>query len=476
MRTLLKNGWLLSSQLGAVPEKVNIVIEDGLIREITSRDISDSDQFNQIIDAEGKFLMPGLVNGHMHSYANFVKATTENIPLEAWMLHIMAQGRCLEPEDLYWNAMLGAAEMLKTGTTCCMDHLAQGLDGLEAAMRAYEDIGMRATIAPMIGDKTYFETMPVDQSLVPSELKTAQPPAVKTLIDTTVTLLKKWQGKDNRLGVAFGPSGPQRCTDELMKECMRLAIEYDTAWHSHVLESKVQEQTAHFLYGKPMVVHLDEIGCLNERTSLVHAVWLTREEAKLAAARGSIIVHNPASNLILGSGIAPVNMYRELGLTVGLGTDGANCGGSLNLLEVMKLAAMLHKFSNPDPTNWITAAETLEMATINSAKVSLRHKEIGKLEAGRRADIVILNPRNSTALQPIQNPLWQLVNSEWGAGVDTVLVEGRVVVQGGKLTLVDEEKLYGEANRRAALVVEKYQKLTTDVEQQSKYLTELLSK
>lgn len=474
MLILLQNGWLISPDMGAPPRKVNIVVQDGLIREITEKEIAPGERFDRIIEATGKFVMPGLVNGHMHSYANLVKATTENIPLEIWMLYITAQGRSMEPEDLYWNALLGAAEMIKSGTTCCMDHLAQGLPGLDAAMQAYHDIGMRATLAPMISDKTYFETLPVDQNLVPPELKPGQAPSVQALLETTVTLLKKWHGKDDRLGVAFGPSGPQRCSDELMKECMRLACQYDTTWHSHVLESKVQEQTGPFLYGQPMVLHLDEIGCLNERTSLVHAVWLTREEAVRVAERGAVAVHNPASNLILGSGIAPVNMYRELGVPVALGTDGANCGGNLNMLEAMKLAAMLHKFSNPHPQNWITAGEALKMATVNSARVTLREKEIGSLETGKKADIVILNPERSPAMTPVQNPLWQLVYSESGAAVETVMIQGVVVLEGGRLTMIDEEKLYTEANRRAAQVVERSLQLGGEVRKQADYIRKLL--
>lgn len=470
MQILIKNPWLISRDMGTTPKKVNLVIRDGIIVEITERDIPPSEQFDKIIDAEGKFVMPGLVNSHMHSYASFVKATTENIPLETWMLHIMAQGRSMEPEDLYWNALLGAAEMIKSGTTSCMDHLAQGFAGLDAVMRAYDDIGIRATLAPMISDKTYFETLPVDQTLVPPELKSGSRQSIHALLETTTALLRKWQGRGDRLGVAFGPSGPQRCTDDLLRECMKLATEYDTVWHSHVLESKAQEETGHFLYGKPMVQHLDEIGCLNERTSLVHAVWLTREEAKRASARGAVVVHNPASNLILGSGIAPVNMYRELGVAVALGTDGANCGGNLNMLEVIKLAAMLHKFSNPNPQDWITAGEALSMATINGARVTLQDQAIGLLEPGRRADLVILNPLKSPALQPVQNPLWQLVYGESGTAVECVIIQGRVVLEDGKLTMIDEDVLYQEANIRAAQVVERSMSFSAEIEAQSDFI------
>lgn len=473
---LIRNGWLLSPDYSGVLSKVNIVVLDGIIKEITPYEITASDQFQQIIEAEGKLVMSGLVNSHTHSYANFVKAATENIPLESWMLHIMAQGRCMEPEDAYWNAALGAVEMIKTGTTCCLDHLAQTTEGLDAAMQAYADIGLRATIAPMISDKPYLASLPIEDSQVTSEFSKTPHSSVDEVLGSTITLLKKWHGFQGRLGVAFGPSGPQRCSDRLMQESMKLAREYNTIWHSHVLESKIQADTGYFMYGKPMVSHLEQIGCLNERTSLVHAVWLNNEEAELAAARGAVLVHNPVSNLILGSGIAPLNMYRKLGLTVALGTDGANCGGNLNLLEVIKLAAMLHKFNNPDPGNWITAAEVLRMATLHGAQVTLREREIGCLEPGRQADIVILNPYLSPALQPIQNPLWQLVYGESGQGVETVLIQGRVVLDNGRLTALDEKRIYTEAKKRSARILDESLGYAEEIRSQTEFINKYAAK
>lgn len=467
---LIRNGWLLSPDYTGVLPKVNIVIQDGKIKEISPYEITVSDQFEHVIEAQGKLVMSGLVNSHTHSYANYVKATTENIPLESWMLHIMAQGRCMDPEDIYWNAALGAAEMIKTGTTCCLDHLAQTTEGLDAAMQAYADIGLRATIAPMISDKPYLASLPIEESLVSSEFGKSQHMSVDEVLKSTVALIKKWHGYQGRLSVALGPSGPQRCSDQLLQASMKKAQEYNTIWHSHVLESKIQADTGYFLYGKPMVSHLEQIGCLNERTSLVHAVWLNSDEAELAAARGAVLVHNPASNLILGSGIAPLNMYRKLGLTVALGTDGANCGGNLNLLEVIKLTAMLHKFNNPDHENWITAAEVLRMATINGAQVTLREREIGCIEPGRQADIVILNPSRSPALQPIQNPIWQLVYGESGQGIDTVLVQGRVILENGSLTTLDEDRIYREAKKRSERILDESLKYAEEIKTHSEFI------
>lgn len=472
---LIKNGWIITCDNSKNEFKQgNLIIQDGVIREITMGEVSGQERFDKVIDAAGKFVMPGLINAHTHSYANMVKATTENIPLEIWMLYIMAQGKCMDPEDVYYNALLGSIEMIKTGTTSCVDHLAQSLEGLEAALQAYYDIGMRAALAPMISDKSYFETLPIKNSEIPEEFKENTNPSVESLMNTNITLLNKWHGKGERLGIMFGPSGPQRCSDELLIQCSKLAEEYDTGIHSHILETKIQADTALHLYGKPMLIHLDELGCLNERWSLVHSVWLTREEAEIAAHRGAVIVHNPASNLILGSGIAPVNMYRNLGLTVALGTDGANCGGNLNMFEAIKLAAMMHKFSEANPEKWVTAKEALKMATLNGAKVSLQDKKIGSLEVGKRADVVILNPEKSPALLPIQKPIWQIVYAESGAAVETVLIQGKVVLEDGKILTIDEKKVYNEVNGRADRINEKFLSFQENVKKQESFLQKAL--
>jgi len=454
---LVKNGCFIScDKSGTVLPKANMIIKNDRIVEVTTREIISEEGFSKVIDATGKIIIPGLVNAHIHSYANFVKGILENLPLEMWMVYIFTQGRCMEPEDIYYNTLLGCIEMLKTGTTACVDHLAQGFDGLEAAMQAYYDAGMRGTIAPMISDKLYYETLPLEKEKVPEEMKKGNPPDAEELIDNTVKLFKKWDGKDGRLRVAFGPSGPQRCSDELLAACARLAEEYDTGFHSHVLETSIQAETADFLYGKLMIKHLDELGCLNERASLVHGVWLTDTEAQIAADRGAIVVHNPASNLMLGSGIAPINRYRDLGLDIAIGTDGANCGGNLNMFEAMKLTAILHKVSKPKkPEKWLTAKEVLRMATYNGAKVALIEKEVGSLEKGKKADFVILNPLKSPAMIPVQNPLWQIVYSENGLSVETVVINGQVVLDKGEVTMFDEEKVYREAEKRATRVVER---------------------
>jgi len=473
---LIKNGMIIRNDNRTIPQIGNLIIKNGVINDIVQQSIENSEQFEIIIDATGKIIMPGLINGHMHSYANFVKAIIENLPLEMMMPHIIAQVSCMEPEDIYYNTLLGAIEMIKSGTTSCIDQLAQDREGLEEAMRAYDEIGLRATIAPMITDKSYFETLPIKEKQVPPVLEELSTPTRQKLIDTTVDLIKKWHGKKDRLSVAFGPSGPQRCSDELLKDCMDLSKEYNTVFHTHVLETKIQAEMAIYLYRKPMIFHLDEIGCLNERTILVHTVWMTEEEATLAKERGAMIVHCPACNLFLGSGIAPINKYREIGLKVGLGTDGTNGGGNLNMFETMKLAAILHRYSESNPEKWLNAKETLQMATVNCARMIFPKNAVGTLEVGKKADLVILNPNKSCSLQPIQNPIRQIVYGETGSAVETVMVQGRIILYNGKITLLDEKKIYTEVNKRAVQIRERLLSLKDNIDKQVKFLQYVFKK
>lgn len=470
---LIKNG-LIIPDATTKPFRGHIVIDGGSIISIDVNLPENAEGFSQIIDAEGKVVMPGFINAHTHSYANFVKGMEENLPLETMMFHIVTQGIFQTPEDVYHNTMLGAVEMLKNGITSCLDQLAQNGDGLDAAMTAYEKIGMRVLVAPMITDLGYFETLPVSPKLVPDSMQGKKPTNLEELMNTSIGLLKKWHGKHDRLKVGFGPSGPQRASDDLLKACMAAAIEYDTIFHTHTLETQTQRNTAHYLYGKPMVLHLNDIGCLNERTSMAHTVWMTREEALLAKEKGAIAVHCPACNMFLGSGIAPINMYREIGWPNGLGTDGANGGGNQNLLETMKITALIHKVSEVDHNKWIKASEVFAMATVNNASVLAESKRLGTLEKDKLADIVIMDPAKSLSMQPMQDVVAQIVYGEGGAAVDTVLVHGQVVLSDGKCTLVDEKEVFEICAEKAKKLEEKIRGKDEEVNEEIKFLESVL--
>ena len=471
-KRLIKNGIVVLDHEQYA--NVHLVIENGLIADILRELPTTLNEFDQVIDAENKIVAPGLINGHTHSYANFFKTTADNLPLEEMMFYIVAEGDSLQPEDVYYNTMLGAIEMIKGGITACLDQLAQKTEGLNAAMSAYEQIGMRAVVAPMFSDMGYYDTLPVNFDLLSDEQKAFHGKTPDELIKINLDFLNKWHGKHDRLQVGWGPSGPQRCSKEFMQKSMAHAIDTDTVFHTHTLETRTQKNTAHLKFGKGMLYYLDEIGCLNERLTMAHGVWITEDEAKLAAQKGATVAHCPACNLYLGSGIAPVNTFRKEGLNVGLGTDGPNGGCNQNMLETMKMASLLHRATELDGKKWTTANEIFKFATTNNAQILGMKNQLGKIAKGYRADIVIYNPEKSIALQPLTDPIMQLVMGETGNSVETVLIQGETVMLDGKLTMIDEKSMLEEIRQHGEIVRRRLQDKIPEVEKDIEFLFSIL--
>ncbi|MFZ5943054.1 MAG: amidohydrolase family protein [Bacillota bacterium] len=472
-KILIKNTAVLSEKKETpLLSGVNIIIIEGRIASVTTGEYIEANNFDLVIDGQNKLTIPGLINGHYHSYANLIKGLNPTVALEQWMLYTMTFGSLMTPEDIYWNVLKGALEMLKTGTTCCMDHLAQGYEALDAAMQAYRDIGMRATMAPMISDKPYYATLPVAEELVPEEFKNQAVPRADDLLAMTTALYKKWHVKGDRLQVAFGPSGPQRCSDYLLQQCAKQAQELDTGFHTHVLETRAQARTAEALYGKPMINHLDQLGCLSERTSLVHSVWLSEKEIDLVRARGAVVVHSPASNSLLGSGIAPVIKYKAQAVPVALGTDGANVAGSLSMFSSMKLAGLIHNALNEQEDTWIQPQDVWEMVAVHGPKVFLQD-DLGSIAVGQQADLVLLDTK-TCSLNPLNNVLWQLIYSEPVSAVETVIVQGKPVLLNGKLLNVSEQRVIEETEKRSQRIRDAFHGTQRDrIERQATVLKKL---
>ena len=448
-RILVKNGRIVKPDREFIG---SIVVENGKIARILTEDMEVVGTFDGVVDATGMIVLPGFVNAHVHSYGNLVRGMTPAYPLEGWMLYIMAQGRLMCQEDCYWSALLGAIEMIKSGTTCLIDHLAQPAGGLDGAMAAYQKIGIRCVMAPMIADKGYFASLALDRARFSGGYFSEKAQSAGQLIETTESLLKKWHDPSGRLQVGFGPSGPQRCSDELLRLCGEKAKECDTIVHAHVLETTRQAVSARQLYGEDMVKHLDTLGLLNRRFCFAHGVALTDDEIQLVADRGSCLVHNPAVNFLLGSGVAPVDRYLRAHARVALGTDGANGSGNLNMFESMKDAAMIHNITGITRNHtdrWITPRQVLRMATETGAEACGLSGVTGCIAEGYSADLVLLDPMRSPRMSVSNDVYWQLAYTNPEECVDTVLICGNVVMQNRRLTLVDEAAVLREAARRA---------------------------
>lgn len=408
------------------------------------------------MDAQGHIVIPGLINAHTHSYGNLIKGRPENLPLEIWGLYVLAAQRLMEPEDVVINVGLGCLEMLAGGVTTCLDHLAADGETLELAVREYRRIGFRVVLAPMFSDVPYAATLPEVVPLPGGEHPhlapniVAQADAILAMVGDVVARCHRPQ---DGVVIAVGPSGPQRCSDELLVGAMDLAERLDLPWHTHLLETQAQEVTAERLYGQSMVRHLYHLGLLRPRTSLAHGVWLSHEDMELLAATRANLIINPVSNLALGSGIPPLIQLQHAHVSLGLGTDGSASSGCQSGFEAMKLVAILGKVQTFDFSRWPTAMQALEMATIGSARAVGIDRQVGSLEPGKEADIVFLR-RDLVPLTPLQDVVWQLVYGRPEAAVEQVMVSGRTVVADGRVLTVDKNAvLMAAADRGRRLML-----------------------
>jgi 5-methylthioadenosine/S-adenosylhomocysteine deaminase len=274
-------------------------------------------------------------------------------------------------------------------------------------------------------------------------------------LESVTELINRWHGRaDGRLGVALSPRGPGNATPELWRACVGLAAEHNLVLHTHVSENREQaERLAGELGGRDAFV-LDAVGALGPRLVMAHCVWLDAEERSLVRARGAHVCHCPSANLKLASGVAPIPEYLAMGINVALGADGAACNNNLSAFTEMRLAALLHK-PRCGPRA-MPAASVFDMATMGGARALGLEHEIGSLEIGKRADLVVVD-RDALHARPIGGAelVSQLAYAHTGADVRDVVVDGEVVVRDGALTSGSEVAIVAEAERQRTLVLER---------------------
>jgi 5-methylthioadenosine/S-adenosylhomocysteine deaminase len=406
-----------------------------------------------LIDARSRVVMPGLINSHMHSDETLFRGLLDNMPLEVWMLY------SLPPLDygpvsqrlIYLRTVLGAIELLANGTTTVQDDVSEAprasLEGSEAVLQAYLDVGIRANVACNLTDKPYYERLPFAKSLLPSwameRMRTVSPPPARELLALNEELRQRWHGRGGRIQIAVSASAPQRCTDGFLLGLDDLSRRWHVPLLTHALETKVQVVTGRELYGTTIIDHLDNLGILSDRLSVAHGIWMTDPDVARIAEHGTIVVHNPVSNLKLGSGLLRLRSLLDRGVTVALGTDGSSSNDSFNMFEVMKHTALIHKVVSPVTAQWPSAREVLHMVLSGGVRSTLLHGQVGVLAPGHKADIVVLR-RNTPAFTPLHRFWNHLVYCENGRGVETVLVGGRVVVRDGRPLAVNADHVYEE--------------------------------
>jgi guanine deaminase len=456
MSLWIRNGLVLASAHDD-PRPLDILVEGSLISEV-SRKINVP-VATKILDASGHLVIPGFINAHAHGRENLLKGLVDNRPLEAWLLELAALSDERTPDDQYLSVALGAIEMVKHGATSTYELFTHipviTPESIAAVLRAYSDVGLRAIVAPSVADIPYHRTIPgfterLDRSLLSALDELFPQRDGHELLRIVAQAVTSWMtstgAKLVRMGIA--PVIPERCSDEFLAACRDLAETHALPLHTHLLETKVQAVERLRRDGCSTPTVLDRLGLLGSSTSLAHAIWVTDADIELIARRDCAVIHNPISNLKLGSGLMPMRKMMERHVHLAIGTDGCASADHQNLFEAIRVAAYLHRPFEPDYESWPRAVQVLEAVWEGGAYALGLAGKLGRIAPGYLADIVLLD-LDSEALTPLNHPANQLVMCENGRSVRTVIVNGRIIFERGKMTLIDAAAIKARARETA---------------------------
>lgn len=411
-KTLIKDCQYLAYENDKLSVKSGDILISGDVIEKISQDISFPQA--KIIDGRNTFVMPGLVNTHTHTAMSLLRSYADDMDLQTWLEEeIWPAEANLKSEHAYWGSMLAFLEMIKSGTTTFADMYFYMDDIAEAAIK----MGIRGVLARGL-------------------LKFTDPEGIN--IQENLELIKKYNNSgDGRITCMFGPHAPYTTDKEYLEKIMKLADENGVGLHIHISETKKEVDDMMKEYGKSPVQYLEDIGLFNRHIVAAHCVHVSDADMEILKKHNVGVCHNPGSNLKLASGIAPISEMLEKGINVGIGTDGASSNNNLNMFEEMHLTALIHKGYTNDPLV-LNAEDVLKMATIDGAKVLGLEKEIGSLEVGKKADIIIIDLEKAH-LYPKANLMSNMVYSAQGSDVKTVIINGIILMEDYKMTSCNEK-------------------------------------
>jgi 5-methylthioadenosine/S-adenosylhomocysteine deaminase len=431
MKTLIRNAYILTMDEKLSKFKGNILIVDDKLEKISAEHIVGD--FDKVIEAEGKVAMPGFVQPHIHLCQTLFRGLADDMELMDWLKYrIWPLEGAHDEESIYYSAKLGLSELIKGGTTSIVDM--ETVHHTDRAVEAIYESGIRAITGKVMMD--YGSDVP--ESLMEDK---------ESSIKESVELLKKWHGKDGgRIEYAFSPRFVVSCSEELMIEVEKLSKEYGVKVHTHASENKEEIKLVEKDRGMRNINYLKKLGLLDENLILAHCIWLDEEEQNLIKVSGSKVVHCPSSNLKLASGVAKIPEMMEMGIGIGLASDGPPCSNNLDAFMEMRLSSLIQKVRlGPKSMNCSTV---LQMATMGGAKVMGKEKEIGSLEEGKKADIIILDLNKVHNAPSFRNNVEsQIVFSGKTENVDTTIVNGKILMEGRKLLTLDEEDIIINCNK-----------------------------
>ena len=418
---VIEGGTLLTMVDGKAPlEKANVLIGKDRIIDILPAEGYIRPEQAEIIDALNCIIMPGLVNAHSHTAMTIFRGYADDLPLKQWLFEKIfpAEAAHLNPENVYWGALLGCLEMIASGTTSVIESYFFADD----TARAFHKSGLRAIIAQGVID------LPAPG--VGDPLKN---------LETGKEFIERWLNFSNLITPGLFCHSPLTCSERTFKGATELSREYSLPLQTHLSETSEEVDEIVKRTGLRPVPYLDGIGVLNRDMIAAHSIHLDDKEIELLSERDVRIVHVPESNMKLSSGVARTSTMLKMGLTVGIGTDGCASNNNLDLFKEMDTAAKLDKVFTNDPTN-MDAGTVLRMATSWGARIMGLASETGTIEKGKMADIIVVDTRRPH-LVPLYNPVSSLVYSAGGADVKDVIVNGRILMKDRKFLNLDQEEI-----------------------------------
>lgn len=419
-------GIVLKDILAILPEgkkdviqKTSIYVEGNRIAGIGDKPAGFLEE--KVIDGRDKLVIPGLINCHTHSYMSFMRNVADDLSFMDWLFGTIDPiEQQMTDEDTYWGAMLAIIEMMRSGTTCFSDMQMN----IHQTTRAVKESGMRAMICRgLVGSGN-------DEA---GQMRLAQ------------AYEERDAAKDcDRLTFMLGPHAPYTCDDGFMRVVSEEAKREHMGIHVHLSESVSEIQQIQEKYGISPIEMAEKNGLFDVPAIAAHCVQIDEKDMDILKNKNVSVVTNPASNMKLGNGFAPVAKMLEKGINVCLGTDGAASNNCLNMFHELSLLTLIHKGVNKTP-QCISAAEGFRIATINGAKALGLEKEIGSIEVGKKADLAILD-LNTPSLTPRNNLLAALSYSANGSEVDTVIIDGKITMENKKLLTIDESLVYEKIN------------------------------
>ncbi len=438
--TLLRNATIVTMN-----NQDQILVGDVLLRDdrivSVGEPVTEYDADTTVIEAKGKLLLPGFVQTHIHLCQTLFRGRADDMALMDWLRkRVWPLEAAHDEESVYYSAMLGIGELLRSGTTTILDM--ETVSHTEYAFQAMASSGIRAISGKVMMDAG---------GDVPLGL---QEQTDKSVAEST-RLLEKWHGHDGgRLGYAYCPRFVVSCSEQLLTEVRDLSAHYNVLVHTHAAENLDEIELVRSQRGMRNIVYLDHIGLTSPRLVLAHCIWLDEEEREILRRTGTKMTHCPGSNLKLASGIAMVPELLEQGVEIGIGADGAPCNNTLDMFQEMRLTAMLHKVRcGPESMN---ARTVLRMATIGGARTLGLDHLIGSIEAQKKADLVMLDLNDFHTFPSYEaDPYSRVVYAASRGNVDSVWVDGKRVVERGKVRTVDKGLVLREADRSIARLLKR---------------------